>query len=279
MTPLNVVRRLLLPVFALAAAWSNVTPASAADCEEIGAYQRAVGPNPRSGLDPSVGIVIHIMERPSPEHECEVRKVWTPEQVKIIFAGGPEDQQSVNSIWGSTKVRFTVEVVLKRADPPEGMVDSRQRIKVPPKTPGSDEYEKAFTSLVDENHRDHKINVYLWKLLSVERLGYGRSIRSGNGKATVFLDTRCNKEPLKACALYAAHELGHALGLYHAGQDCRRTVGPPFLGLCLQQAKPCAEVKRSDRLMLPVADPRGTNRKLCPLEVEKAEAMAMNEFK
>lgn len=273
MTLSNVVRWLLLPVFALAAAWSNLTPASAANCEEIGAYQQAVGPGSGSGPNLSVGVVIHIMERPG--HPCEVRKVWTPEQVTMIFGAGTQDERNVNSIWGSTKIRFTVnEVVLNGDDPPVGMVDSQQRIMVPTSGPkGTVEYENAFDLLVSGNHRDHKVNVYLWRRMSGQPVGFGRSTRSGNGKATVFLDNRCGQATLEVCAARAAHELGHALGLYHAGQACS-VVDPQFRDLCTSLAKPCAGVKLKDRLMTLGAE----GRKLCPLEVEKAELMATNVF-
>jgi hypothetical protein len=269
-----VIRRLLLPVLAVAAVWSNVTPASAAECDGIDAYQKAVGPGPGSGPGLSVGIVIHIMERPG--HSCEVRKVWTSEQVTTIFAAGTQDQHNVNSIWGSTKIRFTVhDVVLHEDDPPVGMVDSQQRIMVPMSAPrGAVEYEKAFALFVSGNHRDHKVNVYLWRLLSGEPVGFGRSTRSGHGKATVFLDSKCSRQTLRTCATYAAHELGHALGLYHAGRDTCSTVVPQFRDLCTSLAKPCAGVGLRDRLMTPGA----LGRKLCPLEVEKAELMATDEF-
>jgi hypothetical protein len=260
-------------VLALAAAWSNVTLASAADCEENDAYQQAVGPGPRSGPDLSVRVVIHIMERPG--QKCEVRKVWTPKQVATIFGGRTQDQQSVNSIWGSTKIRFIVhDVVLNETDPPAGMVDSQQRIIVPIPGPlGSVKYEKAFDLLVAGNDRDHKVHVYIWRLMSGEPVGFGRSTRSGKGKATVFLDNKCSQDSLSVCATFAAHELGHALGLYHAGQVCG-AVDPLFRGLCARLAKPCAGVKHNDRLMTPGA----LGKKLCPLEVVKAELMATNEF-
>jgi hypothetical protein len=274
MTSSNVVRRLLLPVLAFAAVWSNLTPARAADCEEISAYQQAVGPGAPSGPGLSVGVAIHIMETPG--HPCEVRKVWTPEQVAIIFGADTQDEQSVNSIWGPTKVRFVVlEVDLNKNDPPEDLMDPQQRVTVPMPGPrGTEKYEKAFGVLVAGNHRDHKVNVYLWRRIAGSPVGFGRSTRSGNGKATVFLDNECSQKSLKVCATYAAHELGHTLGLYHAGRSTCSAVDSQFRDLCTSLAKPCPGVKLSSRLMTPAA----LGRKLCPLEVKQAELMATNEF-
>jgi hypothetical protein len=194
----------------------------------------------------------------------------------MIFSAGTQDQRNVNSIWGSTRIRFSVhEVVLNEDDPPAGMVDSQQRIMVPVTGPrGTVEYESAFDSLVSGKHRDHKINVYLWRQMSGEPVGFGRSIRSGNGKATVFLDNKCSLRQLRVCAAYAAHELGHALGLYHAGRGTCSTIDPQFRDLCASLAKPCEGVRLRDRLMTP----RARGRTLCPVEVEQAELMATNEF-
>ena len=274
MTPSQVVRRLLLLALAVAVAWSNPPPASAADCEEIAAYQQAVGPGPGSGTDVSVGVVIHLMEGPG--HACEVRKVWTPERVATIFGAGTPDVQRVSSIWGSTRIRFIVrEVVLNGSAPPAGLMDSQRRVKVPKSGPrGTVEYETAFDLLVAENHRDHKVNVYLWRRIAGSPVGFGRSTRTGNGKATVFLDNECIQEPLHVCARYAAHELGHALGLYHAGRGTCNVVDPQFRDLCKSLAKPCTGVVKRDRLMTTNA----LGRKLCPREVEQAELMATNEF-
>lgn len=270
----NFVRRLLLPALALAVVAWNFTPASAADCEEIGAYQGTVGPGTVSGPNLSVGVVIHIMETPG--HPCEVRKVWTPEQVAIIFGADTQGEQSANSIWGSTRVRFVVrEVVLNKTDPPVGLMDPQQKVTVPRSGPrGTAEYEKAFDLLVAENHRDHKVNVYLWRRIAGKPVGFGRSTRSGNGKASVFLDNECIQATLNVCARYAAHELGHTLGLYHAGRNTCGVVDAQFRDLCTSLAKACPGVKLSDRLMTLAA--RG--RKLCPMEVEQAELMATNEF-
>jgi len=79
---------------------------------------------------------------------------------------------------------------------------------------------------------------------------------------------------LRVCATYAAHELGHALGLYHAGRGTCSTIDPQFRDLCADLAKPCEGVRLRDRLMTP----RALGRTLCPVEVEKAELMATNEF-
>jgi hypothetical protein len=274
MTPARVVRWLLLPVFAVAAVSSNLTLASAASCEDIDAYQKAVGPGSGSVQDLSVGVVIHIMERPG--HSCEVRKIWTPEQVTMIFSAGITDQRNVNSIWGSTKIGFIVhEVVLNEDDPPAGMVDSQQRIMVPLTGPkGTTDYENAFDSWVAGKHRDHKANVYLWREMSGKPVGFGRSTRSGNGRATVFLDNKCAGKSVKVCATYAAHELGHTLGLYHAGRGTCSAIDPQFRNLCSSLAKPCPGVRLKERLMTPGA----LGRTLCPAEVEQAELMATTEF-
>jgi len=274
MTSRSLVRWLLLPVLVVAAVWSNNTLASAGSCEDIDAYQKSVGPGSGSLPDLSVGVVIHIMERPG--HSCEVRKVWTPEQVTTIFSGGTVDERNVNSIWGSTKIRFIVhEVVLNEADPPAGMVDSEQRILVPVSGPkGTVDYENAFDSWIAGNHRDHKVNVYLWREMSGNPVGFGRSTRSGNGKAIVFLDNKCARTSVKTCATYAAHELGHTLGLYHAGRGTCSTIDPQYRNLCTSLAKPCVGVRLKDRLMTPAA----LGRMLCPVEVKQAELMATNEF-
>jgi len=265
----------LVAVLAFAAMW-NVAPARAQGCEPESAYQQAVG---SAGGDVPVPIVIHIMERPG--KACEVRQRWTSEQVKIVFGPGTIDPRGVNSVWSGTSIRFSVRGVELHDDqtPPGDMVDAQRNIKVPLTGPrGDDTYEAAFTALVDKFHRDGSVNVYLWRRISGGPLGddgplgFGRSKRTGNGKATVFLDIRCFQGSLRACATVVAHEFGHTLGLYHAGGSCDK-VDPEFRDLCKSLAAPCPPVKLAARLM----KTQGTGRALCPLEGKQAECVAKNQ--
>ena len=73
------------------------------------------------------------------------------------------------------------------------------------------------------------------------------------------------------CARAAAHELGHALGLYHTGLDGCVAVPAKHLKLCRKLAKPCGESDNHDRLM--AAEIIG-GRKVCPAEAMAAKAMA-----
>jgi hypothetical protein len=270
----TIVRRLLVSALAVAAIWSTGAPASALVCDQADAYEQAVGTVGGGGSHLSVPLVIHIMERPG--RPCEVRQQWTAQQVSTVFGAGTQDERSVNAVWEPTGVRFSVrEVLLHSFTPLAGLVDSNQRIKVPTAGPrGDDAFEAAFDDLVAGFHRDHSVNVYLWRTITGPPVGFGRSTRTGKGKATVFLDVVCAQRSLRACATLAAHELGHALGLYHAGPDTCTNVDAAFQVLCSRLAAPCAGVRTTSRLMTMGA----SGRKLCPQEVEAAEQMARDEF-
>ncbi len=274
MKPSPSIRWLFLPLLALAAS-GRLSLAAALPCEDMTAYQPAVVTSPADGGHLSVAVVIHIMEQP--DQPCEVRKAWTADQVARVFGPDTRDSRSGNSVWASTRVRFVLrDVALHSFAPAAGMVATGQRIKVPQGGPRGDAaFEAAFADLVARFHRDRAVNVYLWRRIDGRPVGFGRSTRTGLGKATVWLDTECGQDSLLVCARYVAHELGHALGLYHAGPGTCGAVDAEFQSTCATLAAPCPGIPKSQRLMTIGA----SGRKLCPAEVAAAEKMAGNEFK
>lgn len=271
----TLVRQWLAAALALAPLGLPLAPASAAGCEDISAYQTAVVSGAPSGTDAVVPVVIHLMERPG--QACEVRKSWTAKQVATVFGPDVSDDGSVSSVWGS-KVKVEIRgVLLHEYRAPADLIDSQQRIKVPTTGPtGSAAYEAAFDKVVAEFHRESSVNVYLWRRLAGEPIGFGRSTRSGKGKASIFLDVRCGQTSLRTCATLASHELGHTMGLYHAGPNTCGSVDPNFQPLCAAVAAPCSEVTTAQRLMTIGASGRG----LCPkTEVPEAVSMANQHFR
>lgn len=268
------IRWLFLPLLVFAVS-GRLSPAVALPCEDMAAYQPAVVTGAAAGGHLSVAVVIHIMEQP--DQPCEVRKAWTADQVALVFGPDTQDSRSGNSVWASTRVRFVLRgVAIHPFAPAAGMVAAGQRIKVPQSGPRGDAaFEAAFADLVAQFHRDHAVNVYLWRRIDGRPVGFGRSTRTGLGKATVWLDTECGQESLLVCARYVAHELGHALGLYHAGPGTCGAVDAEFQSLCESLAASCPGIAKSQRLMTIGA----SGRKLCPAEVAAAEEMAGNEFR
>jgi len=140
---------------------------------------------------------------------------------------------------------------------------------------GDDAFEAAFAALVSRFHRERKVNVYLWRRIGGGPVGFGRSTRSGDGKASVWLDNRCSRTSLLGCGTLVAHELGHALGLYHAGPGTCGSVAPEFQEQCSLVSAPCPGVPKQSRLMALGV----TGRKLCPVEREAAAEQAHRDFR
>jgi hypothetical protein len=186
--------------------------------------------------------------------------------MRVIFATQTDTQGGVNAVWDTAGVRFWIrEVRVHKFPPPEDLLDPR----------GGAKFEEALKDLVAQFHRDRAINVYLWKEIVGVANGFGRSPISGNGKATVWLDTFCDAESLDGCATLAAHELGHALGLYHVGPGACDHVDSSRRDTCLARAGTCVSVPSfSDRLM--ALGVRG--RQLCAMETEAAQQMARDKF-
>jgi hypothetical protein len=266
-------RALLVAAFLLASA-PNPRSADAQTCDDMAAYETLVARADPSRSDLIVPLVIHIMEPPTPNHDsCTVRQHWTRERVATVFGPSVTDRRSVNSVWGPVGIRFAIrEVVRHEYVPPDGMVTA-----IPPGPSGSETFEAAFRMLVAAFHRPGSVNVYLWDRLGgpTHPMGYGRSPRSGDGKATVWLDRVCTNIQLMVspdnCARAAAHELGHALGLYHTGDGCSG-VATGDLPVCQLVSPPCGETENKQRLM---AMTSVGDRKLCPAEVTEAKATAM----
>lgn len=266
MTGSSMGRWLLVPMLALAAIGSDHPPAGGQSCPQESDYaQQAVWSVPGS-----VPLVIHIMEEP--QRPCVVRSRWTPEKVALVFGPAIENRRGVNSIWGPHEVTFSVrKVEVDQYRPLPGMLDS-----VPPGPQGTDEFETGFTDLVTRFHRAGSVNVYLWELIPGFPIGFGRSPLTGKGKATVWIESACldpNLTSPERCARTVAHELGHALGLYHVGDSCD-IVQAEFQERCRKVTAQCPESQDSERLMRKEDDRDSTARKLCPKEVEAAKQMA-----
>jgi hypothetical protein len=268
-----VLRWSLIPALTLLIVSPGVVEAT---CEPVSAYQQLVTPTPASETTLSVTLVIHLMERPG--HDCEAREAWTSDRLATLLGPDPQDASAVSSVWGSTRIRFIVrEVALHQYTPKPALVDQAGDVQIPTTGPlGAQPWESAFTHLVRRFHRAGSINVYLWKTVAPNQAGFGRSTRSGRGKASVWLASKCvdpnhpqGMTP-QHCARVGAHELGHALGLYHPGSGRCASVQPRYRKICMRVTEPCGESDNGERLMAS----GGTGRKLCLVEVVGAEYMA-----
>ena len=254
-----------MTVAALAFMWA----ASADACEPTSAYQAIVAP--AWGISTTtVGVTIHIMERPG--HPCETRDLWTSAKVRLLFGPASSDH-TIASIWGDSDVRFVVKKVVRHVINPPTDLQRSGEVATPASGPiGTDAWEAAFRMLVKKVHKKGHVNVYLWRALADGIAGFGRSPRSGLGKATVWLAGKCvdaTQMTPENCARVSAHELGHSLGLYHSGAGSCSAVQPQFQPLCMTTSAPCGEADNSERLMASGED----GRKLCPREVSAAQEM------
>jgi hypothetical protein len=262
----RLIRRVTMAAVALAFVWATTAEA----CEPNSAYQAIVAPALGvSSID--VPVVIHIMERPGPS--CETRDRWQSAKVRLLF-GPANSDHAVASIWGETPIRFVVKKVLvHRYTPPTDLMSSGE-VTTPASGPtGTPEWEVAFSKFVQRFHRNGYVNVYLWKAIANDIAGFGRSPRSGLGKASVWLAGKCvdpTRMTPENCARVTAHELGHSLGLYHTGPGRCSAVQPAeFQSICMTTSAPCGETSNAERLMASGED----GRMLCAAEVAAAEEM------
>src|SRR5438046_1811443 len=242
---LRLFRRVAMAVVALAFTWAI----SAEACDPTSAYQAVVAPAWGTSSI-TVPVIIHIMERPG--QACETRDLWQSATVRLLF-GPANSDRAVASIWGETDIRFVVKKVVRHVyDPPTGLMSSGE-VTTPPSGPiGTPQWEVAFSKLVQKFHRKGYVNVYWWKTLANDIAGFGRSPRSGLGKATVWLAGKCvdaARMTPENCARVSAHELGHSLGLYHSGAGRCSAVQPAFQSICMTTTAPCGERDHSERLM------------------------------
>jgi hypothetical protein len=244
-------------------------------CEEESAYKReVVAADGGAGPDVEVPLVIHIMERPG--HPCEVRRHWTVEKVNAIFGPTTNGQAGVNHIWAQAGIRIVVRDIVLRGEyaPPAAISGTDPGSVRAPHPPDDGVQEEAFSQIVSV-HTAGKMNVYLWALIYGSAAGYGRSTRTPPGKATVWLDNDCPRTLNPAqCAALAAHEIGHALGLYEVGgSDACDGVNDAYRDLCQRLVAQCHEVPEDQRLMHPeyIVKPWTG---LCPAERDEARKMA-----
>lgn len=227
-------RALRVGVLALAFISLAAGRATGVTCDDAGpGYQKIVAEwqdrlndsGAPDGAFSTVPIVLHIMEVMG---SAAVAAVWTDEMISRHF--GVDTALSANVIWKQAKIRFAVAGIrVCRYTPPPPVTDGREiRVDI-----GSQRFEDSFTKLA-AFFPARQVNVHLWGTIAAPVIGFGRSIKSGKGKAFVWLDTKCVSELVtpERCQRKIAHEFGHALGLEHicvAGLDETPTAGQKSL--------------------------------------------------